>query len=182
MNSYILLLDNICIHITFVDCPLHLSLVCTSLHIHKASESCTTQNLNYFLYINVCTSCSATLFICISPYCFGVYATVCRLEFQYGFSIPVSQLEGVCGCLCPALCLRCGGTYLHARKSPVLPWGNGSWKVRCAKYGHDFTLLTECKEAAALIVLAKKHTGITLSRLPNEAWYSMSFHNHLWFG
>lgn len=50
----------------------------------------------------------------------GVY----RLEFQYGFSIPVSQLEGVCGRLCPALCLCRGGTYLHAWKSQVLPWGN----------------------------------------------------------
>lgn len=51
-------------------------------------------------------------------------ATVYRMEFQYGFSVPVSQLEGVCGRLCPALCVCCGGTYLHARKSQILPRGN----------------------------------------------------------
>lgn len=54
----------------------------------------------------------------------GVCATVYRLEFQYGFGVPVSQLEGVCGRLRPALRVRRGGTYLHARKSQVLPWGN----------------------------------------------------------
>ena len=54
-----------------------------------------------------------------------LFATTCRLEFQYGVSVPVPQLEGVCGRLCPALCLCCGGTHLHARKSQVLPWGNG---------------------------------------------------------
>lgn len=54
-----------------------------------------------------------------------LYAMVYRLEFQHGVSIPVSQLEGVCGRLCPALCMCCGGTYLHAWESQVLPWGNG---------------------------------------------------------
>lgn len=55
------------------------------------------------------------------------YATVYRLEFQYGFSVPVSQLEGVCGRLCSTLCLCCGGAYFHAWKSQVLPWGNGGF-------------------------------------------------------
>lgn len=49
--------------------------------------------------------------------------TIYRLELQHGFSIPVSQLEGVCGRMRPALCVCCSGTYLYARKSQILPWG-----------------------------------------------------------
>lgn len=41
-------------------------------------------------------------------------ATVYRLELQYGVSVPVPQLEGVCGGLCAALCVRRGGINLHA--------------------------------------------------------------------
>lgn len=63
-----------------------------------------------------------------------LYATIYRLEFQYGFSVPVSQLEGVCGRLCPALCVCCGGTHLHARKSQVLPWGNFPELLQLKKY------------------------------------------------
>lgn len=37
-----------------------------------------------------------------------------RLEFQYGFSLSVPQLEGVCGGVCTSLCLLCGGPNIHA--------------------------------------------------------------------
>lgn len=50
--------------------------------------------------------------------------TVPRLELQHGFSVPVPQLEGVCGRLRPALRLCRRGTHLHARKSQILPGGN----------------------------------------------------------
>lgn len=55
--------------------------------------------------------------------CFYVLLCVHRLELQYGLSIPVPQLEGVCGRMCPALCGCGGGSYLHAWKSQILPGG-----------------------------------------------------------
>lgn len=56
-------------------------------------------------------------------YVVAVVCTVYRLEFQYGFSVPVSQLEGVRGRLRPALRVCCRSTNLHARKPQILPRG-----------------------------------------------------------
>lgn len=57
------------------------------------------------------------------------FALVYRLELQHGFSVSVSQLEGVCGCVCLALRWSRGRPYLHARKSQVLPGGKQiSWR------------------------------------------------------
>lgn len=90
-----------------------LAFICTNF-LHVSFSLCTLLDLYTALQTTSKTWFSLVLF-----------ATTCRLEFQYGVCIPVSQLEGVCGRLCPALCLCRGGTHLHAWKSQVLPWGNG---------------------------------------------------------
>lgn len=41
-------------------------------------------------------------------------ASLCRLEFQYGFSLPVPQLESVCGGVCTAVCLCSGSSHFYA--------------------------------------------------------------------
>lgn len=79
--------------------------VCCTAHCHQVEI--TEQNQGFIIL---------SIVYCVS---FG-----CRLELQYGLCVPVSQLEGVCGCLRFAVCVCCGGTYLHAWKPQVLPWGN----------------------------------------------------------
>ena len=44
----------------------------------------------------------------------NLFSVFFRLEFQHGLSLPVPQLEGVCGGLRPALRLCRGGPHLYA--------------------------------------------------------------------
>lgn len=50
-------------------------------------------------------------------------ASLCRLEFQHGFSLPVPQLASVCGGVCAAVCLCSGSTHFYAWEPPLLLGG-----------------------------------------------------------
>lgn len=90
----------------------------------------------YFLSLNHFHLILASLLLC---------ATVYRLELQHGFSIPVPQLEGVCGCVCPAVCVCCGGTYLHAWKSQILPWGKSVFLNYCSLHTENLSDLSSAR-------------------------------------
>lgn len=57
------------------------------------------------------------------------------MELQHGFGISVPQLEGICSGVCSAMCLFCGGSHLHARKSKILSRGREHWALYGAIYG-----------------------------------------------
>lgn len=54
---------------------------------------------------------------------FRATASLRRLEFQHGFSLPVPQLESVCGGVCTAVCLCSGSSHFYAWEPPLLPGG-----------------------------------------------------------
>lgn len=57
------------------------------------------------------------------------------MELQHGFGISVPQLEGICSGVCSSMCLLCGGSHLHARKSKILSRGREHWALYGAIYG-----------------------------------------------
>lgn len=46
-----------------------------------------------------------------------------RLEFQHGLSLPIPQLESVCGGVCAAVRLCSGSSHFYAWEPPLLPGG-----------------------------------------------------------
>lgn len=60
--------------------------------------------------------CHIMLFLIVS-------ASLCRLEFQHGLSLPVPQLESVCGGVCTPVCLCGSSSHFYAWEPPLLPGG-----------------------------------------------------------
>lgn len=86
-------------------------------------------NVRSFLSLvfgNTCT-CSERFFFCSTtalPLIVSVWLLLFRrLEFQHGLSLPVPQLESVCGGVCAPVCLCSGSSHFYAWEPPLLPGG-----------------------------------------------------------
>ena len=70
-------------------------------------------HISFWLY-SMCVSFSASSSSSFS---------LCRLEFQHGFSLPVPQLESFCGGVRVAVCLCSGRSHFYAWEPSLLPGG-----------------------------------------------------------